>query len=96
MSVHNGVADDYEIPRNPKFYDSELPFTGCNIPMPNTKSLRDETCEDCAKADVCSIKEEFTKAYKDILDIEGRTNVFVNTSVKCKKFLHKPVVNNIR
>jgi hypothetical protein len=64
--------------------------------MPPVKQLRDEACEDCAKADVCSIQEEFMKAYKDILDIESRTNVFINTNVKCKKFLRKPPTSNIR
>ena len=95
-NIHNGVADDYEIPREPKLYENKLPLTGCNIPMPPVKQLRDEACEDCAKADVCSIQEEFMKAYKDILDIEGRTNVFINTNVKCKKFLRKSPTNNIR
>jgi hypothetical protein len=64
--------------------------------MPPVKQLRDEACEDCAKADVCSIQEEFMRAYKDILEIEGRTNVFINTNVKCKKFLRKPLVSNVR
>lgn len=67
------------------------------VPMPPVKTLsKDEVCETCAKEDVCSIKEELTKAYKDILDIEGRTNVFISTSVKCNKFLRKPPANNIR
>ena len=40
-------------------------------PMPPVKQLRDEACEDCAKSDVCSIQEEFMRAFKDILEIEG-------------------------
>lgn len=96
--IINGVASEYEIPREPKLYYSGygLPDVGSNVPMPPVKQLRDEACEDCAKADVCSIQEEFRKAYKDILDIEGRKNVFINTNVKCKKFLRKPPINNIR
>ncbi|MDF2590532.1 MAG: hypothetical protein K0S41_4375 [Anaerocolumna sp.] len=95
-NIINGVASEYEMPREPRLYESKLPTTGCNVPMPPVKQLRDETCEDCAKSDMCSIQEEFMRAYKDILEIEGRTNVFINTSVKCKKFLRKPSVNGIR
>jgi hypothetical protein len=87
--------DQYQ-PREPKFYDSKLPSTDCNIPMPPVKPLRDEVCEICAKEDVCSIKEELMRAYKDVLDIEERTNVFINTSVKCKKFLRKQQTSNMR
>jgi hypothetical protein len=83
-------------PREPKFYESKLPLTGCDIPMPPIKSVRDQMCKFCAKEDVCNIKEESTKAYKDILEIEGRTNVFINTTVNCKKFLRKLPVSNIR
>lgn len=88
-------------PREPKFYEDTTSLTGLPQqktipPMPPVKPLRDEICEFCAKEDVCSIQEEFMKAYKDILDIEGRTNVFINTNVKCKKFLRKPPVSNIR
>lgn len=64
--------------------------------MPPVNAIRDQMCEFCAKEDVCGIKEEATKAYKDILDIEGRTNVFINTTVICKKFLRKPPISNIR
>lgn len=78
------------------FYDSKLPLTGCDIPIPSAKPIRDKMCEFCAKEDVCNIKDEATKAYKDILEIEGRTNVFINTTVNCKKFLRKPPVSNIR
>lgn len=73
-----------------------LPDVGSNIPMPPVKPIKDQMCEFCVKEDVCNIKEESTKAYKDILEIEGRTNVFINTTVNCKKFLRKPPVSNIR
>ena len=37
--VINGVASEYEMPREPKFYpnDNKLPITNYNIPMPNVK-----------------------------------------------------------
>jgi hypothetical protein len=84
-----------------KYYDdvanaAKLPQQRTIPTMPPVKQLRDEACEDCAKADVCSMQEDFMKAYKDILEIEGRTNVFINTSVKCKKFLRKLSVSNTR
>lgn len=83
-------------PREPRFYDGKAPLTGCNIPMPPVKPIRDQMCEFCAKEDVCGIKEEAARAYKDIIDIEGRTNVFINTTVNCKKFLRKIERNGIR
>ena len=64
--------------------------------MPPVKPIKDQICEFCAKEDVCSIKEETTNAYKDILDIEGRTNVFISTTVNCKKFLRKQLESNTR
>ena len=65
-------------------------------PMPPSRSTREQICEICAKEDVCSIKEELMRAYSDILDIEGRTNVFINTTVSCKKFLYKVGSNGVR
>ena len=58
--------------------------------------LKHEVCEFCAKEDVCSIKEETMSSYKDILDIEGKTNVFINTTIKCKKFLRKTTSGGIK
>lgn len=100
--IINGVASEYEMPRTPKFYNNEntsvagLPQTKTIIPMPPVKPIRDQMCEFCAKEDVCCYKDEQTKAYKDILEIEGRTNVFINTTVNCKKFLRKTESNGIR
>lgn len=95
--IHNSEADDYKLPNEPKFYgDSIIPIPPHQYNILPVKPIRDEVCEFCAKEDVCGIKEESMRAYKDILDIEGRTNVFINTSIKCKKFLLKPPINNIR
>ena len=44
-------------------------------------------CDTCSKEDVCMYKEELAKAVKDIMQISDRTNVFVDTDVKCKKWL---------
>ena len=55
--------------------------------MKTLKPISENMCEFCAKADVCNIQDATMQAYKDILDIEGRTNVFINTSIHCKKFL---------
>lgn len=98
--IINGVASEYEMPRTPRFYDAAS-ATGLSQqktipPMPPVKPIRDQMCEFCAKDDVCSIKEEQMKAYKDILEIEDRTNVFINTNVNCKKFLRKVESNRIR
>lgn len=103
MSVIN-VTTEYEIPREPKFYEStsatsvsSLPKTNCNIPMPPVKppaSNGDRICNTCNKEDVCMYKEELSKAAKDIAEISDRTNVFVDTEIKCKKWAG--VVSNYR
>jgi hypothetical protein len=100
--IINGAASEYEMPRTPKYYNDDstsatgLPRLKTFPAMPPVKPVRDQMCEFCAKEDVCNIKDESTKAYKDILDIEGRTNVFINTTVNCKKFLRKIESNGIR
>ena len=48
-------------------------------------------CDTCSKEDVCMYKEELSKAVKDILLISDRVNVFIDTDVKCKKWLGKVV-----
>lgn len=48
-------------------------------------------CDTCSKEDVCMYKEELTKAVKDIMKISDRINVFIDTDVKCKKWLGKVV-----
>ena len=48
-------------------------------------------CDTCCKDDVCMYKEELAKAVKDIMLISDRVNVFIDTDVKCKKWLGKVV-----
>lgn len=69
--------------------ETKLPLTNCDIPMPKVESIGEKICENCNKEDVCKYKEECMKAVKDILDIEGRTNVFINTKINCKKWSKK-------
>ena len=44
-------------------------------------------CDTCRKEDVCMYKGELAKAVKDIMLISDRVNVFIDTDVKCKKWL---------
>ena len=97
--VINGVASEYEIPREPKFYpdDSKLPRTNCNIPMPNVKppvNNGDRICDTCNKEDVCMYKGELAQAAKEITQISERVNVFIDTDIRCKKWSGK--VSNYR
>ena len=94
----------YETPREPKFYPDEnkLPLTNCNIPMPSVKpSVKppksdngDRICDTCDKEDVCMYKDECAQAAKDISLIAERTNVFIDTDIRCKKWSGK--VSNYR
>ena len=97
--IINGVASEYEMPREPKFYpdDSKLPRTNCNIPMPNVKppaSNGDRICDTCNKEDVCMYKGELAQATKEIAQILERVNVFIDTDIRCKKWSGK--VSNYR
>ena len=96
-NICNGVASEYEMQKVSKAYEShsKLPLTSCNIPMPKTKN-GERICENCNKEDVWKFKEECMKAVKDILDIEGRTNVFIRTHIDCKKWSGKSVYTGIR
>ena len=96
--IINGVASEYEMPREPKFYpdNSKLPRTNCNIPMPSVKSLAsngDRICNTCNKEVVCMYKGELAQAAKDITQISERVNVFIDTDIRCKKWSGK-VVNS--
>ena len=98
-NVINGVASEYEMPREPKFYpdDSKLPITNCNIPMPNVKppaNNGDRICDTCNKEDVCMYKGELAQAAKEITQISERVNVFIDTDIRCKKWSGK--VSNYR
>ena len=97
--IINGVASEYEMPREPKFCpgDSKLLKTNCNIPMPNVKrpkSDSDRICDTCIKEDVCIYKGEWAQAAKDITQISERVNVFIDTDIRCKKWSGK--VSNYR
>lgn len=83
----NGVASEFEMP-------GKLPKTNCNIPMPSVKlpaSDGDRMCDTCNKEDVCMYKVDFAKAINDIIQISERTNVFINTDIRCKKWSGKVV-----
>ena len=97
--IINGVASEYEMPREPKFYsnDSKLPRTNCNIPMPNVKppsSNGDRICDTCIKADVCMLSSDLHNAVDNIKEISERTGVFIDTDIRCKKWSSK--VSNYR
>ena len=77
--IINGVASEYEMPREPKFYpsDSKLPITNCNVPMPNVKppaTNGDRICDTRNKEDVCMYKGELAQAAKEITQISERVN----------------------
>ena len=97
--IINGVASEYEMPREPKFCpgDSKLLKTNCNIPMPSVKppaSNGDKMCNTCNKEDVCMYKGELAQAAKDITQISERVNVFIDTDIRCKKWSGK--ISNYR
>lgn len=99
-SIINGVASEYDMQKVSRTYESnsKLPQTSCRVPMPKTKEFGEKFCENCDKEDVCMYKDECMKAVKDILDIEGRTNIFIKTHIDCKKWSKKSVginMNNI-
>ena len=51
----------------------------------------DRICNTCSKEDVCMYKGELAQAAKEIAQISDRINVFINTDIKCKKWLGKVV-----
>ena len=92
--IINGVASEYEMTREPKFYpnDSKLPRTNCDISMPSVKppvSNGDRICDTCNKEDVCMYKGELAQAAKEITQISERVNVFIATDSRCKKMSGK-------
>ena len=97
--IINGVASEYEMSREPKFYhdDSKLPKTNCNIPIPHLKppaNNRNRISDTCNKEDVCMYKGELAQAAKEITQISERVNVFIDTDIRCKKWSGK--VSNYR
>ena len=97
--IINGVASEYEMSRESKFYsdDGKLPRTNCNIPMPDVKppsSNGDRICDTCNKEDVCMYKGELAQVAKEITQISERKNVFIDTDIRCKKWSGK--VSNYR
>lgn len=95
-NVHNGVASEYEMPREPRFYSNGLPQTGCDIPMPPVRTPvgQDLICNTCGKEDVCMYKAECAMATKEITEISERTNVFIDIDIRYKKWIGKAV--NVR
>ncbi len=94
--ISNGVASEYEIPREPKFYENSmgLPKTNRDIPMPNVRQpigSGDRICDTCIKSDVCMLSNDLNKTVKDIKDISERTGVFIDTDIRCKKWSGKVV-----
>lgn len=92
-NINNGVSSEYEMPREPRFYEDEsvgrLPKTNCDIPMPNVKPPRgngDRICNTCNKEDVCMYKAELAQAAQEITQISERENLFIDTDIRCKKW----------
>ena len=76
----------------PSIKNDGLPKTEYDIPIPNTKhysSNGDRICDTCIKEDVCMYKAELAQAAKEISQISERTNVFIDTDIKCKKWSSK-------
>lgn len=97
----NMLMSEYELPREPRFYEDEnigiLPKTNCNISMPSVKPPSDNgyrLCNTCTKEDVCMYKGECAQAAKEITKISERTNVFIDTDIRCKKWSGK--ISNVR
>lgn len=96
------IKYEYELPREPRFYKTEkiggFPYIGSHIPMPNVKPHKsvngDRICNTCSKRDVCMYKGELQKAIKDITQISGRTNVFMDVNIRCKKWFENLEVSN--
>lgn len=68
---------------------SLLPKTTCNVPMPSVKQYSDNgdrICNTCIKEDVCIYKGELAQAVKEISLIVERTNAFIDTDIRCKKW----------
>lgn len=57
---------------------------------------KDNVCDTCAKEDVCKLKEELGNVCRDILLIQEKTNDFVETSIKCKKYFYNAPTYNTR
>lgn len=57
---------------------------------------KDCACNSCVKSDVCNLQDSLNKAINDIRDVEERTNVFIKTTISCKKYFAKPVSSGIR
>lgn len=66
MSVHNGVASEYELPREPRFYENPKPFVTSGFDPINIRDKFEQYKED--------IIEEINKNYKDMekaLEVNG-------------------------
>jgi len=92
--ISNGAASEYEMPREPKFYENNigLPKTNGDIPIPNVRQSigsGDRICSTCNKEDVCMYKAELAQAAKEITQISERANVFIDTYIQCKKWTGK-------
>ena len=48
-------------------------------------------CDTCNKEDVCKYKEELVQTAKEITKITERSNVFIDTDIRCKKWSGKVV-----
>lgn len=73
-------------------------FDTSRTSMPNINSPKftnNRICGTCEKADVCMYREDTISTYKEIKEKEeNKANVFIETSVTCKKWLG--TINNIR
>ena len=56
-------------------------------------STTDKICNTCIKEDVCSIKGDCANACKRITQISEEVNIFIDTTIVCKKWSSKPSGN---
>lgn len=84
--IYDGVASEFEMP-------GKLPKTNLNIPIPSAKPSKigngDKMCDTCNKEDVCMYKVDLAQAVKEITQISERTNVFIDTDIRCQKWSEK-------
>ena len=86
-NVINVATSEYEMPKTPVFYHDESRLQIPSVKPPATNG--DRICNTCNKEDVCMYKGELAQAAKEITQIAERTNVFIDTDIRCKKWSGK-------
>jgi hypothetical protein len=59
----------------------------------NNKSTENKICDNCAKKDVCMYRTALERAVTDINTISGRSDVFIETHIKCIHWLSEHTVS---